>query len=231
MTLFEGRGLLCVRGERRVFANLDFAVSPGGLLVLTGPNGSGKSSLLRVMAGLLRPAQGALTWDGAPVADDPEGHAARLHYLGHLDAVKPVLTAAENLAFWAALHGGATAEVARALAAFDLTALAEVPGGMLSAGQKRRVALARLRVAPAEVWLLDEPTVGLDTASLARLSAAIADHRATGGRVVAATHAPLEARDAETLDLGAFTVAPGQSHAAWGAGWELASEIGGEIGG
>lgn len=235
MTLFEGRGLLCVRGERRVFANLDFAVSAGGLLVLTGPNGSGKSSLLRVMAGLLRPAQGALYWAGAPVAEDPEAQAARLHYLGHLDAVKPVLTAAENLAFWAALHGGATAEVARALAAFDLTALAEVPAGMLSAGQRRRVALARLLVAPAEIWLLDEPTVGLDTASLARLSATIADHRATGGRVVAATHAPLEARDAETLDLGAFTMAPGQAHAAWGAAWGAAwtspSELGREIGG
>jgi heme exporter protein A len=221
MTLFEGRDLLCVRGERRVFAGLDFAIAAGGLLVLTGPNGSGKSSLLRVMAGLLRPAQGALTWDGAPVAEDPEAQAARLHYLGHLDAVKPVLTAAENLAFWAALHGQDAAKVAPALAAFDLAALAEVPGGMLSAGQKRRVALARLLVAPAEVWLLDEPTVGLDTASLARLSAAIADHRGTGGRVVAATHVTLEAQDAETLDLGAFTVAPGQSHAAWGAGWEM----------
>ncbi len=220
MTLFEGRDLLCVRGERRVFANLDFTVPAGGLLVLNGANGSGKSSLLRIMAGLLRPAQGALTWGGAPVGDDPEAQAARLRYLGHLDAVKPVLTAAENLAFWAALHGGGAAEVARALATFDLTALAGVPVGMLSAGQKRRVALARLLAAPAEVWLLDEPTVGLDTASLARLGAAIADHRATGGRVVAATHTALEAPDAETLDLGAFTVAPGQSHAAWGAGWE-----------
>ena len=219
MTLFEGRDLLCVRGERRVFANLDFAVSPGGLLVLTGPNGSGKSSLLRIMAGLLRPARGALTWDGVPVGDDPEAQAARLHYLGHLNAVKPVLTAAENLAFWAALHGQGADEVAAALATFDLTALAEVPVGMLSAGQKRRVALARLRVVPAEVWLLDEPTVGLDTASLARLDTAIADHRATGGRVVAATHAALKAPDAETLDLAAFTVAPGQSHAAWGAAW------------
>ena len=219
MTLFEGRNLLCVRGERRVFEGLNFALAPGGLLVLTGPNGSGKSSLLRVMAGLLRPARGALYWDGAPIGDDPEAQAARLHYLGHLDAVKPVLTAAENLAFWAGLHGGAAAEVGRALAAFDLTALAEVPGGMLSAGQKRRVALARLLVAPAEIWLLDEPTVGLDTASLARLSAALAKHRGTGGRVVAATHAPIEARDAETLDLGAFTVAPGEAHSAWGAGW------------
>jgi heme exporter protein A len=226
MTLFEGRDLLCVRGERRVFAGLDFALAPGGLLVLTGPNGSGKSSLLRIMAGLLRPAQGALTWGGAPVGDDPAAQAARLHYLGHLDAVKPVLTAAENLAFWAALHGRGAAEVGRALDAFGLTALAAVPGGMLSAGQKRRVALARLLAAPAEVWLLDEPTVGLDTASLARLGTAIADHRATGGRVVAATHAALEAPDAETLDLGAFTVAPGEAHAAWGAAWGARGEAG-----
>ncbi len=217
MTLFEGRDLLCVRGERRVFAELDFTVAAGGLLVLTGPNGSGKSSLLRVMAGLLRPARGALTWDGAPVADDPEAQAARLHYLGHLDAVKPVLTAAENLAFWAALHGRGAAEVRRALDAFDLTALAEVPGRMLSAGQKRRVALARLLAAPAEVWLLDEPTVGLDTASLARLNTAIVEHRGTGGRVIAATHVPLDAEGAEILDLGTFAVAPGETHAAWGA--------------
>jgi heme exporter protein A len=223
MTLFEGRDLTCVRGERRVFAGLDFAVSPGGLLVLTGPNGSGKSSLLRIMAGLLRPAGGALFWDGTAVAEDPEAQAARLHYLGHLHAVKPVLTAAENLAFWAALYGqgaaGGDTEVATALAAFDLTALAGVPGGMLSAGQMRRVALARLLVTPAEVWLLDEPTVGLDTASLARLSDAIAEHRAGGGRVIAATHVPLDAEGAETLDLGAFAIAPGEAHAAWGAGW------------
>ena len=217
MTLFEGRDLLCVRGERRVFANLDFAIPSGGLLVLTGPNGSGKSSLLRIMAGLLRPARGALYWDGAPVASDPEAQAARLHYLGYFDAVKPVLTAAENLAFWAALHGRGAAEVARALAAFDLTVLAEVPGRMLSAGQKRRVALARLLAAPAGVWLLDEPTVGLDTASLARLDTAIAEHRGTGGRVIAATHAPLDAEGAEILDLGAFAVAPDEVHAAWGA--------------
>ncbi|MCH8154165.1 MAG: heme ABC exporter ATP-binding protein CcmA [Proteobacteria bacterium] len=173
MSLFEGRDLLCVRGERRVFEGLSFALAAGGLLVLTGPNGSGKSSLLRIMAGLLRPAAGALLWDGTPVRDDPDAQAARLQYLGHLDAVKPVLSAAENLMFWAALHGGGAAEVTRALDGFDLGALAEVPGRMLSAGQKRRVALARLLAAPAEVWLLDEPTVGLDAASLARLTGAI----------------------------------------------------------
>ncbi len=124
MSLFEGRDLLCVRGERRVFEGLSFALTAGGLLVLTGPNGSGKSSLLRIMAGLLRPAQGGLFWDGAPVADDPDAQGARLQYLGHLDAVKPVLSAAENLMFWTALHGGDVAEVTRALDGFDLGALA-----------------------------------------------------------------------------------------------------------
>ncbi|MEE9209830.1 MAG: heme ABC exporter ATP-binding protein CcmA [Kiloniellales bacterium] len=219
MSLFEGRDLVCVRGERRVFEGLSFSVAAGGLLVLTGPNGSGKSSLLRLMAGLLRPAAGALLWDGTPVADDPDAQAARLQYLGHLDAVKPVLSAAENLTFWAGLHGGGAAEVARALDGFDLGALAEVPGRMLSAGQKRRVALARLLAAPAEVWLLDEPTVGLDAASLERLSDAIADQRARGGRVVAATHAALEAPGAEVLALDDYAVAPELAHAAWGAGW------------
>jgi heme exporter protein A len=219
MSLFEGRDLLCIRGERRVFEGLSFAVAAGGLLLLTGPNGSGKSSLLRLMAGLLRPAAGALLWDGTPVGDDPDAQAARLQYLGHLDAVKPVLSAAENLRFWAGLHGGGAAEVARALDGFDLGALAEVPGRMLSAGQKRRVALARLLAAPAEVWLLDEPTVGLDAASRERLSAAIADQRARGGRVVAATHTALEAPGAEVLALDDYAVAPGLAHAAWGAGW------------
>ncbi len=219
MSLFEGRDLLCVRGERRVFEGLSFTLAAGGLLVLTGPNGSGKSSLLRIMAGLLRPAAGALLWDGEPVRDDPDAQAARLQYLGHLDAVKPVLSAAENLIFWAALHGGGAAEVTRALDGFGLAALAEVPGRMLSAGQKRRVALARLLAAPAEVWLLDEPTVGLDTASLARLTGAIAAHRAGGGRVVVATHGAPEAPDAEVLELGDFTPGPEAAHAAWGAGW------------
>ena len=219
MSLFEGRDLLCVRGERRVFEGLSFALAAGGLLVLTGPNGSGKSSLLRIMAGLLRPAAGALLWDSAPVADDPDAQAARLQYLGHLDAVKLVLSAAENLMFWAALHGGGAAEVTRALDGFDLGALAEVPGRMLSAGQKRRVALARLLAAPAEVWLLDEPTVGLDAASLARLTGAIAAHRARGGRVVVATHAAPEAPDAQVLALDDFAPGPDAAHAAWGAGW------------
>jgi len=211
MSLFQGRSLTCVRGERRVFQGLDFALPAGGALVLTGANGSGKSSLLRVMAGLLHPAAGGLLWAGRPVAEDAEAHRARLHYLGHLDAVKPVLTLAENLAFWARLRaaaGGGGLRIEAALAAFDLTALAEVPGRRLSAGQRRRLALARLIAAPAELWLLDEPTVGLDRASLGRLAAALAEHRAGGGRVVAATHAPIELPGAEMLSLEAFAPPP-----------------------
>jgi len=212
MSLFQGRSLTCVRGERRVFQDLDFTLPAGGALVLTGPNGSGKSSLLRLMAGLLRPAAGTLSWGAdRPVAEDPEAHRARLHYLGHLDAVKPVLTLAENLAFWARLRaasGAGPLDVAGAMAAFDLTALAAVPGRRLSAGQRRRLALARLLAAPAELWLLDEPTVGLDRASLVRLAAALAAHRAGGGRVVAATHAPIDLPGAETLALDAFAPPP-----------------------
>lgn len=203
MADFEGRSLQCRRGGRDVFAGLDFALPAGGALLLTGPNGSGKSSLLRLMAGLLRPAAGALLWDGRPVAEETEAHAARLHYLGHLDAVKPVLTVAENLQFWAALRGGATA-VDRALEVFALTDLAAVPGRLLSAGQRRRLALARLIAAPAELWLLDEPSVGLDHASVGRLAAAIAAHRAGGGRVVVATHTALDLGDPQRLSLDAL---------------------------
>lgn len=212
MSLFEGRDLLCIRGERRVFQGLDFALPQGGALLLTGPNGSGKSSLLRVMAGLLRPAAGDLLWDDAPVAEDWEAHGARLRYLGHLDAVKPVLTTRENLGFWAALYeaseNGDAAKTESALTGFNLTALGGVPGRHLSAGQKRRVALARLLTAPAALWLLDEPTVGLDKQSIACLTGAIAAHRASGGRVVAASHLEIDMPGAETLALENFMPAP-----------------------
>lgn len=214
MSLFEGRGVACIRGERRVFAGLSFAVPAGGALLLSGPNGSGKSSLLRLMAGLLRPADGALTWAGAPIAADAEAHRARLRYVGHLNAVKPVLSATENIAFWARLAGAGTADVSRALAAFALGPLAEVPGRLLSSGQRRRVALARLVAAPGELWLLDEPSVGLDAPSQAALAAAIAAHRGRGGRVVAATHTPLDMPGARTLDLADFA-APVAAEVGW----------------
>jgi len=208
MTLFEGRDLTCVRGERHVFAGLGFAVPQGGALILHGPNGSGKSSLLRLMAGLLKPVQGSLAWDDRPVSDDPEGHRARLQYLGHLDAVKPVLSAAENLTFWASAQGGGQGGgqggAAAALERIGLTGLADVPARVLSAGQRRRLALARLFLAPADLWLLDEPTVGLDEDSIGRLQTSLADHRRDGGRVVVATHTAVDLSGAERLDLTAF---------------------------
>ena len=202
---FAGIGLTCRRGERLVFAGLSFAVAAGGALVLTGPNGSGKSSLLRLMAGLTRPEAGALFWDVGPVAEDPGAHRLRLHFIGHQDAVKPVLSVAETVRFWAGMRGGG--DVAAALQRFRLSALGDWPCQLLSAGQRRRVALARLVASPAPLWLLDEPTTGLDTDALAALLAAIADHRAAGGRVVLSTHAALAIPAADELSLTRF--APG----------------------
>lgn len=216
----EGRQLVCIRGERPVFARLDFHLAPGAGCRLVGPNGSGKSSLLRLLAGLIAPAAGGLFWDGAPVRDDREGHRARLSYVGHQDAVKPALSVRESLAFWAALAGtdagvgdiGPTLD--RALAAFDLSALAETRGRVLSSGQKRRAALARLLVEARPLWLLDEPTVGLDTSSIAALEARIADHRTAGGIVIAATHVPIDMKDADTIDMTDFPPGRGVEAAA-----------------
>jgi heme exporter protein A len=201
--VFEAVGLAAFRGERLVFAGLSFAVPAGGALVLTGPNGSGKSTLLRLLAGLLRPEAGQLLWDGADALADLPAHAARLRYLGHQDAVKPGLTVAENLLFW----GGGDA-IARALEAVDLLALSDLPARMLSAGQKRRLAIARLVLTPAPLWLLDEPTLGLDGASVARVGALLAAHRDGGGMVVAATHLPLPLADAAELSLAPAPSSP-----------------------
>ncbi|HLI12190.1 MAG TPA: heme ABC exporter ATP-binding protein CcmA [Alphaproteobacteria bacterium] len=206
MSLFEGSGLSCVRGERMVFAGVSFAVAAGEALLMTGPNGSGKSSLLRLAAGLLRPAEGRILWAGRPISDDPEAHRARLCYVGHQDPVKPVLSVRENLAFWSRLRGR-HARVDEALERFGLAALAVIPGRFLSAGQRRRLNLARLLVAPAQLWLLDEPTVGLDAEALKALEAALATQRAQGGVVMLATHTPLDIPGARTLDLSGAVLA------------------------
>jgi heme exporter protein A len=198
-----GHSLACRRGGRLVFRDLDLRVAPGDLLVLRGANGAGKSSLLRVIAGLLAPAGGTLAWDGADVGSDPQAHRARLHFLGHADALKPTLTLAEHLEFHAALRGTGACDPAAALDAFGLGALARTPARFLSQGQRRRAALARLIVAPAPLWLLDEPTNGLDAAANEALAQAVARHRAGGGMVVAATHLDFSGSDARTLMLGA----------------------------
>ena len=196
--MLQAAGLAAFRGERLVFRDLDFSVAGGGALLLTGPNGSGKSTLLRLLAGLLRPASGRLSWNGQDALVDLPAHARRVVYVGHQDAVKPGLTAAENLHFAARLAGG---DVAGALAAVGLAKLADLPVRMLSAGQRRRLALSRLALSPAPLWLLDEPTLGLDTVSVERFGGLLAAHRARGGIAIAATHLPLPLPGAVELRL------------------------------
>jgi heme exporter protein A len=182
--------LSCARGGLPVIEHLDFRVAPGSALILRGPNGSGKTTLLRTLAGLQPP-------HGGRVSPSPEAFA----YAGHADAVKATLTVTENLGFWASVHG--SDRVASALAAFDLEALANRMAQHLSAGQRRRLGLARLAVSDRPVWALDEPTVSLDSASVARFCDVIRAHLATGGIAVVATHLDLGI-EAEVLDMTRF---------------------------
>ena len=193
----DGDNLTCERGGRTVFRNIGFSVSGGQLMQLNGPNGSGKSSLLRLIAGLNEAATGAITLVGG---HDELTVGQQAHYIAHQEAVKTALSVHENLAFWRDFLGGGDVEAA--LAAFELTRLASYPAGLLSAGQKRRLALARLVLVPRVLWLLDEPTVGLDAASLTRLAGVMAAQLARGGMIIAATHVPLGREPDCRLDLG-----------------------------
>jgi heme exporter protein A len=180
-----------------VFDRVHIALSPGEALLVIGPNGAGKSSLLRVLAGLLRPESGTITlgaWD--------RDLAESGHLIGHLDAVKPQLSVKENLIYMAGLLGESADLVPRALDQVGMLNLAGRQARFLSAGQKRRLNLARLLAAPRPLWLLDEPTVGLDRASVTALEHIIASHRAQGGIVVATTHQPFVLAEAQTLILG-----------------------------
>ena len=201
---FSGAGLACRRGGRLVFSGLAFTLASGGAMVLRGPNGSGKTTLLRLMAGLTRSAGGEMAWNGA-IVDDFEAFGGQLRFIGHLDAVKPALTVAENLEFWRNLWGNPGTDVKPAAERLGLGRLAAFPARLLSAGQRHRLSLARLLVAPAPLWLLDEPGNALDDASLADLAAIIADHRVRGGMVVIASHGAAAVSDGTTLDVGAFT--------------------------
>ena len=207
--------LACRRGERLVFAGLDCRLPAGGALVLSGSNGSGKSSLLRLFATLLAPASGRLLWGGSPVLRDAPRYRALIHYVGHLDATKSALSPREMLRFWAGLRGEAAPAIEPALAAFALGAIADRPCRWLSAGQRRRLALARLVAAPAPIWLLDEPNAALDRDGEARLATLIAEHRAAGGRVAIAAHQAIAVDDAAVIVLDDFAVSADAALAVW----------------
>jgi heme exporter protein A len=194
----RAQNLGCVRGGREVFSGLDFSLSGGQALLVTGRNGAGKSSLLRVIAGLVRMSSGRLELTGAE-DDVPVGEQA--HYLGHQDALKPSLTVAENLKFWAEFLGDGK-PVGPALEAVGLEPLADLPAAYLSAGQRRRVSIARLVAVTRPLWLLDEPTSALDVASQASLAKLMAGHLVGGGMIVAAAHGPIGLEQPRELRLG-----------------------------
>ncbi len=188
------------RGGQPVFSGVGFSLGEGDVLTVTGPNGSGKSTLLRVVAGLLPAAGGSVRLEGGGEAFPTVASAA--HYLGHLNAMKPTLTVAENLAFWREFCGEAELGVNAALETVGLGAIGHLPYGYLSTGQRRRAAIARLLVSRRPVWLLDEPTAGLDAESARQFSVLMAKHIAGGGIIVAATHLPLGIEGAAELRMG-----------------------------
>jgi len=194
----KAENLSCNRGGREVFRDLSFGVQTSEAMVVTGRNGAGKSSLLRMIAGLVRIASGRLSLEGGE-PDIPIGEQA--HYLGHQDAFKPTLTVGQNLQFWSGFLGdGRTVE--RALQAVDLAPLTDLPAAFLSAGQRRRLSIARLLAVPRPIWLLDEPTSSLDAPSQQRLAELMHVHLVDGGMIIAAAHGAIGLERARELKLG-----------------------------
>jgi heme exporter protein A len=194
----SGREVGCVRGGREVFSGLSFEAASGEALAVVGPNGSGKTSLLRLIAGLLAPARGSITLEGG---EAELTLAEQSHYLGHRDALKPALSVSENLNFWSDFLGGAKTNPVESLAIVELDHAAHLPAAFLSAGQRRRLSIARLLTVQRPVWLLDEPTNALDTAGQKLFALLMGDHLARGGLIIAATHTPLGIA-ARTLHVG-----------------------------
>ena len=200
--VFEVKDRSCRRGGRLVFDRLSFGLGGGELLALTGRNGSGKTSLLRALAGLTPPEAGKVAWRGVDVAEDPEAWRGRLAWLGHLEGLKGDLTVVENLLIAERLRGGEAGDrLDGALVAFDLTGLAAREVRTLSAGQRRRTALARILLSQAPLWLLDEPLNALDAPAQAAFRTALQVHLAAGGLAIAATHAELGI-EGRSLELG-----------------------------
>jgi len=202
--LLDVTDLACRRGGRQVFDRLSFVLGAGELLALTGRNGSGKTTLLRALALLVRPDAGTIRWQGADIRAEPEAWRGRLAWLGHLEGLKGDLSVRENLLVAERLRGAPPAEdrLDGVLVAFDLLALAARPVRTLSAGQRRRVALARVMLSQAPLWLLDEPLNALDAPAQAAFRLSLQTHLAAGGLAIAATHADLGMPAARTLELG-----------------------------
>lgn len=191
--------LACWRGGREIFARVSFSIGPGEALAVHGRNGAGKSSLLRLVVGLVRVAGGRLTLEGG----DPElSIGEQAHYLGHQDALKPSLSVGENLKFWSRFLGATSTDIGEPLANVGLAALADLPAGYLSAGQRRRLSIARLLAVKRPIWLLDEPASSLDAAARQRLGEFMAAHLGSGGLIIAATHGELGIDGAKELRLG-----------------------------
>ena len=190
MDVFSGESLTCIRGDRVVFTNLNFSIEEGEVLNLQGPNGSGKSTLLRLMAGLISPLEGKLTWNDGEVQIQERDFCIYFHYVGHQDAIKNALTVEENLRFWSDLRSLGKNEymIERALDTFSLTDLSSLPARFLSAGQRKRLNLARLCTTTAPLWILDEPANSLDKASSEILDDLIKTHQKDGGILAIATH-------------------------------------------
>jgi heme exporter protein A len=181
-----------------VFSGLDFESAAGAALAVTGPNGSGKTSLLRLIAGLLHPADGSIELAGG---DSELTLPEQAHYLGHRDALKPALSVMENLSFWRDFLGGEAGDAAKSLARVSIDHAAHLPAGFLSAGQRRRLSIARLLSVKRPIWLLDEPTTALDVAGQAVFVGLMREHLSGGGMIIAATHAPLGI-EAKELRIG-----------------------------
>ena len=204
--MLDTHQLACMRGDRRLFAGLDIALDGGELLYVHGHNGSGKTTLLRALCGLVRPEEGEIRWRGRDIAELREDYARELLYLGHKNGIKGDLTAAENLRVASILDGHpvSEAEAWAALGRIGLDGHEDLETKVLSQGQQRRVALARLLVSKAPLWILDEPFVALDAAAVELLQQVIREHVAGGGLVVLTTHqeVPLTEGTAKQLELG-----------------------------